>query len=246
MNIQPQHPKLQTSSRYLYPSTHTTAAMKMPTGSKDVLSERIHNSLRLFNYHARDCPSCLDPYSVHLSKTLLLCNDGHALAQEAAEALYAKARTTPMGQIEVTFPEGWEPVDGLIKSITHQLQGAPSNRIDLEAMRSAKAASSKTTRRIEAERNGKIVYGSAEIGRGSSFARDLSRRGTTETPVTVVSRSRHHRYTDPNRSSGFDLTSPYEHPPQQYGYHGRRTEAHSPKSSGRAVTFNPEVQMRYF
>jgi len=219
--------------------------MKMPSGSKDVLSERIHNSLRSFNYHARDCPSCLDPYSVHLSKTLLLCDDGHALAQEAAEALYAKARTTPMGQIEISFPEGWESVDGLIKSITHQLQGVPSNRIDLEAMKIAKTASNRAARRAEAQREGKIVYGSAEIGRGSSFARDLSRRGISEgAPVTVVSRSRHHRYHDPNRSSAFDLAAPYEQPQQQYVYHGRRTEAHSPRS-GRAVTFNPEVQMRY-
>ncbi|PUU83458.1 hypothetical protein B9Z19DRAFT_1098608 [Tuber borchii] len=221
--------------------------MKMPTTSKDVQSERITNSLRLFNYHARDCPSCCDPYSVHLSKTLLLCDHGHALAQEAAEALYAKARTTPMGQIEVTFPEGWEPVDGLIKSITHQLQGAPSNRIDLTAMKNAKTASNKTSRRIEAERDGKIEYVSAG-GRGSSFARDLSRRGIEGTPVTVVnrSRSRYNQYVDPNRSSGFDLAAPvYEQPQQQYVYHGRRAEPHSPRTSGKGVTFNPEVQMRY-
>jgi len=214
----------------------------MPTASKDVLSERVQETLRLFNYHARDCASCHDPYSVHLSKTRLLCDHGHALAQEAAEALYAKARTTPMGQIEVTFPEGWESVDGLIKSITHQLQGAPSNCIDLSAVKNAKTTSNKTSRRIEAEREGKIVYVSAE-SRGSSFARDLSRRGTIE---VSRSRPRYSQYVDPNRSSGFDLAAPaYEQPQQQYVYHSRRTEAHSPRSSGRAVTFNPEVQMRY-
>ncbi|RPB00527.1 hypothetical protein L873DRAFT_1788912 [Choiromyces venosus 120613-1] len=244
--------------------------MKMPTGSdlaktrsKDVLSERIHTSLRSFNYHARDCSSCYDPYSVHLSKTLLLCDEGHVLAQEAAEALYAKARTTPMGQIDITFPEGWESVDGLIKSITHQLQGAPSNRIDLEAMKSAKAVSNNTARRIEAAREGKIEYVSAEdVSRGSSFARDLSRRGAIEAapaPVMPRSRSKHHRYADPSRSSGFDLVATAHEQPQQqqhYTHHhhhnSRRTGSHSsrehgsPRSAGRAVTFNPEIEMRYF
>lgn len=230
--------------------------MKMPTGSKDVLSEHIHNTLRSFNHHASACSSCHDPYSVHLSKTLLLCDVGHELAQKAAEALYAKARTTPMGQIDITFPEGWESVDGLIKSITHRLQGTPSNRIDLEAMRQAKTVSSNTARRIEAEREGKIAYVSAEVGRGSSFARDLSRRGTMEAaPVQVVSRTRttRHRFVDPNRSSGFDLVATAYEQPQQYPHsHGRHTGSHSPRehgsprSGGRAVTFNPDIEMRYF
>ncbi|KAG0636450.1 hypothetical protein HOY80DRAFT_358819 [Tuber brumale] len=227
--------------------------MKMPTDSKDALSERIHTSLRSFNYHARDCPSCCDPYSVHLSKTLVLCDDGHALAQEAAEALYAKARTTPMGQIDITFPVGWESVDGLIKSITHRLQGAPSNRIDLEAMKNAKMASSNAARRIEAERRGKITYVSAEeVSRGSSFAMDLSRRGIVEVasgPAMHRSRSKHYRYADSSRSSGFDLIATAHDP---HHHHGRRAESHSsrehgsPRSTGRAVTFNPDIEMRYF
>ncbi|CAZ83376.1 unnamed protein product [Tuber melanosporum] len=232
--------------------------MKMPSGSKDALSERIHTSLRSFNYHASDCPSCCDPYSVHLSKTLVLCDVGHALAQEAAEALYAKARTTPMGQIDVTFPEGWESVDGLIKSITHRLQGTPSNRIDLEAMKNAKMVSSNAARRIEAERRGKITYVSAEeVSRGSSFAMDLSRRGIVEVasgPAMQRSRSKHYRYPDPSRSSGLDLiaTAHDSHRHHHHHHHGRRADSHSsrehgsPRSTGRAVTFNPDIEMRYF
>ncbi|PWW80712.1 hypothetical protein C7212DRAFT_340844 [Tuber magnatum] len=233
--------------------------MKMPSSSKDMLSERVHTSLRSFHYHARDCQACCDPYFVHLSKTLRLCDNGHALAQDATDALYAKARTTPLGQIDIAFPEGWESVDGLIKSITHHLQGAPSNRIDLEAMRQARTVSSNTARRIEAEREGKITYVSPEgISRGNTFASDLTRRGTIEVPhAPVMGRSRstkYHRYVDPTRSSGFDLAATaYEQPQRQHAsHHSHRTgsrsprEHGSPRSSGRAVSFNPEIEMRYF
>ncbi|CUS12968.1 unnamed protein product [Tuber aestivum] len=238
--------------------------MKMPASPRDVLSERIHSSLRSFNHHAGGCPSCYDPYSVHLSKTLRLCDIGHSLAQDATDALYAKARTTPLGQIDISFPEGWESVDGLIKSITHHLQGAPSNRIDLGAVGHTKSVPNNTSRRIEAEREGKIVYvspdvSSERISRGSTFASDLTRRGTTvevsRAPVMGRARSTHyHRYVDPSRSSGFDLAATaYEQPQRVYAsHHGHRTSSRSPRehgsprSSGRAVTFNPEIEMRYF
>ncbi|KAL0638792.1 hypothetical protein Q9L58_002218 [Maublancomyces gigas] len=227
----------------------------------DSLSARVTSSLRAFHVHARDCHHCADPYAVSLSPTKQLCDAGHALAQEIALNLYSKARTTPQGMIEVTFPEGWESVNGLIRAITHKLQGEPTNFINIadhDAHRSTLAREATTT--------GKVHYVPASrpeqpLNRGSGYARDVSHR-TGESPRRQSSHheqssSRRHARSDDPRTSSLNLIEPRRSPSptSSSGSHHRRTEeaprqqlvrANSMRQNGPRVAFNPEVETRYF
>ena len=243
--------------------------MKMLPNSKDLLSEKVRDSLRAFNEHARDCYRCEDPYAVHLSETRTLCDTGHGLAQTIADYLYSKARNSPTGQIEVTFPEGWESVDGLIRSITHQLQGQPSNWINYAAVNPPVATvAAPITTATAAREAGMYTYVTEDYYRGSSYVSDISRR--VESGVRRSPSGGHRRHhVDPARSSNFNLStqmlpsppsSPsssasshhhHHHHHPHHSHHSHHSHHRSPRSSTsntsstRVVSFNPEVQTRY-
>lgn len=207
-----------------------------PAAPTDALSTRLSTSLRSFYVHARACPACVDPYAVHKSSSRQLCDVGHQLATEIAVNLYDKARSTTGGVIEVSFPEGWESVDGLIRAITHKLQGTPSNCVDVnvyDALRSSR------------ERVQYIPAASsspAPVNRGSAYARDVSHRSGSGRRASM----------DPRRTSSLSLVEATPIPSSRRSPSPRRIEgaeqqlSSSPRSSGRSVAFNPQVQTRYF
>ncbi|KAH8154019.1 uncharacterized protein LAJ45_01786 [Morchella importuna] len=221
-----------------------------PAAPTDALSRRLSTSLRSFNVHARACSACIDPYAVHKSPSRQLCDVGHQLATEIAVNLYDKARSTSGGVIEVSFPEGWESVDGLIRAITHKLQGAPSNYVDVNVYDALR-----TRERVQYI-PAAIPTSPAPVNRGSAYARDVSHRSGSGRRASM----------DPRRTSSFSLveatpvTSSRRSPSprrvegaeQQLSSSPRGVEgaeqqlSSSPRSSGRSVAFNPQVQTRYF
>ncbi|KAI5852756.1 hypothetical protein DFP73DRAFT_471159 [Morchella snyderi] len=212
---------------------HQAAA---PTAPTDALSSRLTTSFRSFNVHARGCSACVDPYIVHKSPSRQLCDVGHQLATEVAVSLYDKARSTEHGVIEVSFPEGWESVDGLIRAITHKLQGTPSNCVDVkvyDAMRSRAQYIPAATRTSSSS--------PSPVNRGSAYARDVSHRSGSGRRASI----------DPRRTSSLSLVEATPIPSSRRSPSPRRIEggehlSSSPRSSGRSVAFNPEVETRYY
>ncbi|KAH0614793.1 uncharacterized protein H6S33_000429 [Morchella sextelata] len=210
-----------------------------PTAPTDALSSRLSTSLRSFNVHARACSACIDPYAVHKSPSRQLCDVGHQLATEIAVNLYDKARSTTGGVIEVSFPEGWESVDGLIRAITHKLQGKPSNCVDVNVY-DALRTSRERVQYIPAATP--TSSSPPPVNRGSAYARDVSHRSGSGRRGSM----------DPRRTSSLSLVEATPIPSSRRSPSPRRIEgaeqqlSSSPRSSGRSVAFNPQVQTRYF
>lgn len=82
-----------------------------------------HDIVADFEYHARKCHLCNDPYEVH-RKHQRLCDAGHVYAQEVARYIYAAANgdiystkeedTVP---VRVEIPGAFKQVKGLLKAI---------------------------------------------------------------------------------------------------------------------------------
>jgi hypothetical protein len=145
------------------PRTRTSASTSgpLPQGTAtesiiDQLDSQIHRSFREFHDHSKECRGCRNPILAY-KEGRDLCYIGRGLTVNITKLLYKKAEYIPQGTFTVEYKQGWESVDGLIKTITHYNQGYFSNKI------------------VDVKRVPRDTQPAAIENRGSQYEEDLRR-----------------------------------------------------------------------